>query len=84
MGLAATIGQVFLVRAMQTADASAVMPFDFSRLIFTSALGWLAFGEHPDKWTWIGAAIICVATVYIARREAKLARPTRAAVPPVP
>ena len=83
MGLAATIGQVFLVRAMQTADASAVMPFDFSRLIFTSALGWLAFDEHPDKWTWIGAAIICVATVYIARREAELARPTRAAVPPV-
>lgn len=84
MGLAATIGQVCLVRAMQAADASAVMPFDFSRLIFASALGWLAFDEHPDKWTWIGAAIICVATVYIARREAKLARPTRAAVPPVP
>ena len=83
MGLAATIGQVCLVRAMQAADASAVMPFDFSRLIFASALGWLAFGEHPDKWTWIGAAIICVATVYIARREARLARPRRAAVPTV-
>ena len=84
MGLAATIGQVCLVRAMQAADASAVMPFDFSRLIFASALGWLAFDEHPDKWTWIGAATICVATVYNRVREAKLARPTRAAVPPVP
>ena len=84
LGLVATIGQVFLVRAMQAADASAVMPFDFSRLIFASALGWLAFGERLDTWTWIGAAIICLATVYIARREAKLARPIRAAVPPEP
>jgi drug/metabolite transporter (DMT)-like permease len=81
MGLVATIGQVFLVRAMQAADASAVMPFDFSRLIFASALGWLMFGERPDAWTWVGAAIIVAATVYIARREANLARQTRAAVP---
>jgi drug/metabolite transporter (DMT)-like permease len=81
LGLVATIGQVFLVRAMQAADASAVMPFDFSRLIFASALGWLMFGERPDAWTWVGAAIIVAATVYIARREANLARQTRAAVP---
>jgi drug/metabolite transporter (DMT)-like permease len=81
LGLVATIGQVFLVRAMQAADASAVMPFDFSRLIFASALGWLMFGERPDAWTWVGAATIVAATVYIARREAILARQTRAAVP---
>jgi drug/metabolite transporter (DMT)-like permease len=83
MGLVATIGQVFLVRAMAAADASAVMPFDFSRLIFASLLGWLMFGEVPDAWTWAGAAIIVAATVYIARREAKLARRARAAVPAV-
>ena len=58
---------------MRTADASAVMPFDFSRLIFASALGWLMFGEHPDAWTWLGGAIIVAATVYIAQREARLA-----------
>jgi drug/metabolite transporter (DMT)-like permease len=81
MGLVATAGQVFLVRAMSAADASAVMPFDFSRLIFASALGWLMFGEIPDAWTWVGAAVIVAATVYIAQREAKLARRARAAVP---
>ena len=67
---------------MAAADASAVMPFDFSRLIFTSALGWLMFGEIPDLWTWVGGAIIVTTTVYIARREAILMRCTRAAVPP--
>ena len=53
------------------ADASAVMPFDFTRLIFTSLLGWLMFGEKPDGWTYVGAAIIVTSTVYIARREAR-------------
>ena len=74
MGLVATFGQICLVHAMAAADASAIMPFDFSRLIFASALGWLMFGEVPDRWTWVGAAIIVASTVYIARREAKIAR----------
>ena len=68
MGLAATIGQVFLVRAMQTADASAVMPFDFSRLI---SLLRRSAGSRLTSIRTSGpgsvAAIICVATVYIAR-----------------
>ncbi|MBK8176740.1 MAG: DMT family transporter [Rhodospirillales bacterium] len=81
LGLVATVGQVFLVRAMSTADASAVMPFDFSRLIFASLLGWLMFGEAPDAWTWAGAAVIVAATVYIARREAKVSRRARTARP---
>jgi drug/metabolite transporter (DMT)-like permease len=82
MGVVATVGQVFLVHAMATADASAVMPFDFSRLIFASALGWLMFGEAPDTWTIIGGAVIVSATVYIARREAKRSRRPRRSLPP--
>ena len=82
MGLVATMGQVLLVRALAAADASLVMPFDFSRLIFTSALGYLTFGEVPDGWTWAGGAIVVAATVYIARRETMLDMRRRAAVPP--
>jgi|APTNR8051073442_1049403.scaffolds.fasta_scaffold06849_2 drug/metabolite transporter (DMT)-like permease len=82
MGAVATVGQLCLVRAMAIADASAVMPFDFARLIFAALLGWLMFGEWPDGWTWVGAAVIVASTVYIARREAKRARRAPAAVPP--
>lgn len=82
MGIVATIGQVLLVHALATADASAVMPFDFSRLIFASALGWLMFGEPPDTWTIVGGAVIVGATVYIARREAKRSRRAQAFLPP--
>jgi len=73
MGLMATLGQVMLTRACAAADASVILPFDFSRLVFVAILGFLLFGERPDIWTWVGAALIIAATVYVAHRESKLA-----------
>jgi drug/metabolite transporter (DMT)-like permease len=55
------------------------MAFDFARLPFVTLFAWLAFGESPDIWTWIGAAVIVSATVYIAHREAQIARAQRKA-----
>lgn len=63
-----------LVRALKAADASAVMPYDYTRLLFTAALGWYAFGEVPAATMWLGAAIIVGATIYNARLEARAAR----------
>jgi drug/metabolite transporter (DMT)-like permease len=71
MGMAATAGQVCLTRAFAAADASALLPLDFGRLVFASLIGFLMFGEVPDVWTWVGASIIITATVYIAEREAR-------------
>ncbi len=71
MGVAATVGQVCLTRAFAAADASALLPLDFSRLVFASLIGFAMFGEVPDVWTWVGAGIIVAATVYIAHREAR-------------
>lgn len=74
MGPVATAGHLTMVRAFAAADASAVSPFDFSRLPFAVLVGWLAFGETIDAFTWLGAAVIFAATLYIARREARAAR----------
>lgn len=82
MGLAATFGQICLTRAFRSADASAVIPFDFSRLVFASVIGFVLFGEIPDIWTWTGATVIVTASVYIARREAILGKAAAAAPPP--
>jgi drug/metabolite transporter (DMT)-like permease len=38
----------------------------------------------PDVWTWVGAAVIVAATVYIARREARLAPASTTVPPPLP
>ncbi len=72
MGAMGSFGHMCFLRSFALADASAVMPYDYTRMIFAAAIGYLAFAEVPDEWTWVGAAIIAGAAVYIARREAVL------------
>jgi drug/metabolite transporter (DMT)-like permease len=74
LGMLAALAHIALTRAYTKADASAVMPFDYSRLPFVAAIGFFAFGEVPDHWTWIGAGIIAGSAIYIAQREARIAR----------
>jgi drug/metabolite transporter (DMT)-like permease len=80
MGLAGSLGHMSFVRALRLADASSLMPYDYARLIFAAAIGWVFFAEVPDNWTWVGSAIIAAAAVYIARREVKLKRLPAAAL----
>ncbi|HJS33128.1 MAG TPA: DMT family transporter, partial [Alphaproteobacteria bacterium] len=84
LGLFATLGHQAMTRAFVATDTSLVMSFDFARLPFVAIIAWFAFGETPDIWTWVGAAVIVAATVYIAHRESRLARaPPSAPAPPV-
>ncbi|MCM0019229.1 MAG: DMT family transporter [Tagaea sp.] len=74
MAGAATLGQYCGLRAFQAADASAVVPYDYLRLIFAIALGFALFGEYPDFWTLAGSAVLIASTLYIAYREIALGR----------
>lgn len=80
MGFTGSLGHLCFVRALRLAEASSLMVYDYSRLVFAAAIGWLAFAEIPDLWTWVGSAIIAAAALYIARREAQLRRTPVAAV----
>ncbi len=68
------MNQVAFFRAAFVGEMTAVVPFDYSRLLFAGILGYLVFAEVPDGWTVVGAAVIVGSTLFIARREAKLAR----------
>ena len=81
MGLFAVLGHMTLVRGYAVSDASLVMTFKFSRLPFAVLVGYLAFGELIDGWTWAGAIIIFAAALYVTHREAQLARMNKAIVP---
>jgi drug/metabolite transporter (DMT)-like permease len=74
MGAVGSAGHFCFTRSLALADASAVIPYDYTRLLFVAGIGWIAFGEFPDGLTWVGAAVIAAATIYITRREAYLAR----------
>jgi drug/metabolite transporter (DMT)-like permease len=51
-----------------------VAPLNYGQLIGTVIIGYLAFAEFPDRWTWIGATIIIVSGLYIFYRERRAAR----------
>lgn len=69
IGFAGSIAQVTLSQALKETDQTAVMPFDFLRLIWAALLAFWFLGEIPDEWTFVGAAVIFSASLYIAQRE---------------
>ena len=81
-GAMGTFGLLMAARAYRLADASAVMPFRFSQLVFVALYGFAAFGEEPHAMTWLGGAIIFAATLYPARRESIRAREAAAKATP--
>jgi drug/metabolite transporter (DMT)-like permease len=77
VALSATVGQYFWVQAFKSGEMSAVAPFEYLRLPFAVFVGWLIWGEMPEIWTYVGAAIVIGSALYIAHREAQLARDRR-------
>ena len=75
LGTLGTGGHLAMVTALKLVDATQIMPLDFSRLIWTSVLGYLVFAEIPDIWTWVGGTVIFASAAFITYREAKLKRP---------
>lgn len=69
MGVLGVITQGCYIKGMQIGDAGAMAPIDYTRLVFAAALGFVLFGETPSVWTWVGAVIVVVSTVYITWRE---------------
>lgn len=82
VALAAMLAQISWVRSLAAAPVSAVMPFNFAKLPVAAFFGFAFFGEEPDRYTWVGAAVIFVATLYIGQYEARAAQGRRAAVSP--
>ena len=69
IGLFGTIAQMTLSQALKETDPTALMPFDFLKLIWTAIIGAWFFAEIPDVFTWIGAAVIFSSGLFIAYRE---------------
>jgi len=72
-GLFGTLTQRCLTRAYRAADATVVLPFDFTRLVFSALLGFALFAEFPNVWVWAGGVLILTAVLWMARLEARAA-----------
>jgi drug/metabolite transporter (DMT)-like permease len=89
LGLFATAGCISVAallcvnRSLKLAPASAVVPYQYSMIVWATIFGIVVFGDVPSLATIVGAAIIIGAGLYIFLRERELGREETAVNPPV-
>ena len=72
LGTLASLSHLCLAQAFKEAEVTAIMPVDFTKLIWAALAGYLLFAEVPGLSIWLGGAIIFSAVTYIAIRERRL------------
>lgn len=66
IGALATSAQYAVAEAFRNADASAMMPAEFLKLVWAALIGFLVFSEMVDVWVYVGALIIIAANIWAA------------------
>ena len=69
VGLIGGAAQYFIICALQRAPASVVSPIGYAELIVAAAFGYVIFDDLPDRYTWLGAALIVGSGLVVAWRE---------------
>ena len=69
LGVTMVCVQVLFIQAARLGDASFVMPFYYTTLLFAGAYDFLIFGAVPAANGWVGAALILAGALTIAWRE---------------
>lgn len=85
IGLAAVfvlIGYLASVAVMRVGDIGFVAPFRYTGLIWALLLGWLIFGDWPDRITLLGAGIVVATGLFTLYRARVLARRAAASADP--
>jgi drug/metabolite transporter (DMT)-like permease len=65
LGVIGAVGHYLVARAFTNAPANIVSPFQYFQLLGSVAIGYIFFGDFPDFFTWLGAAIIVASGLYI-------------------
>lgn len=68
-GACAAIGQFGITWAYRLAEPRQVAVFDYSGIIFSAILGFAAFGQIPDGWSFLGFAVIIAMAAVLNRRK---------------
>jgi drug/metabolite transporter (DMT)-like permease len=69
MGVFGGFGHYLLIAGHRGAPASVLAPFMYTQLVWVVTLGYLVFGNVPNRWTLAGAAIVIASGLYLFHRE---------------
>jgi drug/metabolite transporter (DMT)-like permease len=81
LGVSMLGAQALFIQALRAADASYVVPFFYTTLVFAALYDLALFGDWPDLFSQLGIAIIVAGAMLLAWRERRL-RETRSAAAP--
>ena len=76
MGLVGAVGHFLLIKAYENAGAAQLAPYTYVHILSSALLGFVVFGDVPDRWTVTGAMIIAASGLWLAWREATTVRAT--------
>ncbi len=76
VGFFGATGHYLLIIALKHVEGSLAAPYLYTQILWSVVFGYLAFGDFPDQYTWIGAGIVVSSGLYLAWREALRARRT--------
>jgi drug/metabolite transporter (DMT)-like permease len=68
-GILGIIAEYALIQSLARASAAVVAPYTYSYLLWAALVGLVVFGERPDTWAALGAAVIVTSGIYVWRRE---------------
>jgi drug/metabolite transporter (DMT)-like permease len=71
-GAIGSFGHYLLIAAHRLAPAAVLSPFIYSEIVLVTALGFLVFGDVPNRYTLTGAAIVVASGLYLLHRERKV------------
>jgi drug/metabolite transporter (DMT)-like permease len=74
MGFVGAVGHLMLIQAHRLAPASALAPFLYTQIVWMIIAGYVFFGDVPDIWTLVGAAIVVASGLAVFAREASLGK----------
>ena len=69
LGLCAASGHFLIILAYERVRAATLAPFGYFEIVTATLLGFFIFGDFPDRFTWLGIAIIIASGIYISNRE---------------
>ncbi|THF52534.1 DMT family transporter [Allorhizobium terrae] len=78
-GVCGGAAQILLTESYRYADISTIAPFEYSSILFGSAIGYVLFDDLPSIHTLIGTVIVAGAGIFIIFREHQLGLERKAA-----
>lgn len=74
IGVLAAFTMLLFVSAYKYGESNFVAPFEYSSMIWAVIYGLFVFGDFPDRYTWIGAAVVATAGILMILRDRQLDR----------